>query len=91
MVVEYFITVSLCYIKLVRIPILCEDLLDVVLVHAEVGQMCLRARLANERAIGYVCVRRLSLVAVDAVGIELIVRHERHHQVAQDFGLWLLE
>ena len=62
-----------------RVPILREDLLDVVLVHAEVHHVDLGAWLAEEGTIGDVCMRRLPLIAIDAVGIELVVRDQGHH------------
>ena len=74
-----------------RVPQLREDLLDVVLVHAEGPDVHLRALLADEGAVGDVCVGGLTLVAVDAIGIELIVCHGVVQEHAQVLWLSLLE
>ena len=50
-IVEQLVAVPLSNIQLMRVPILREDLLDVMLVHAEVHDVDLGARLAEERAI----------------------------------------
>ena len=57
-----------------RIPHLCENLLYIVLVHAEIHQVDLGAGLANEGAVGDVGMSGLSLLAIDAIGVELVVR-----------------
>ena len=90
-VVKHLIAVALHHVELVRVPMLRENLLHVVLVHAEVHEVDLGARLANEGAVGDVRVRRLPLIAVDAVGVELVVCDEGHHKGAQLLGLALVE
>ena len=54
MIVEYFVAKLLRHIELVRIPQFCENLLDIVLVHAKASQVGLSAELADECSIGYV-------------------------------------
>ena len=90
-VVEQLVAIPLSNDQLMRVPILREDLLDVMLVHAKVHEVDLGARLAEERAIRDVGMRRLPLIAVDAVGIELVVRDQSHHQCSQLLCLGLLE
>ena len=53
-IVEYFVAKLLHHIELVRIPQFCENLLDIVLVHAKASQVGLSAELADECSIGYV-------------------------------------
>lgn len=57
------------------IPELKENFFYVVLMHAKSGQVELGAGFADEGAVGDVCVRGLSLVAINAVSIELVVCH----------------
>ena len=57
-----------------RIPHLCENLLYIVLMHAEVHQVDLGAGLADEGAVGDVGMSGLSLLTIDAIGVELVVR-----------------
>ena len=90
-VVKHLIAVALHHVELVRVPMLRENLLNVVLVHTEVHEVDLGARLADESAVGDVRVRRLPLIAVDAVGVELVVCDEGHHKGAQLLGLALVE
>ena len=90
-VVEHLIAEALHHVELVRVPMLRENLLHVVLVHAEVHEVDLGAGLADEGAVGDVRVRRLPLIAVDAVGVELVVCDEGDHQGAQLVGLALVE
>jgi len=91
MVVESLVAEALCHVQLMGIPQLSEYLLDVVLVHAEVHKMDLGAWLTDESAMCDVSVSRLPLVAVDAVGVELVVGDESDHQSAKLITLALLE
>ena len=88
MVVEHFVAKLLRHIQLVSVPKLCEDLLDVVLVHAEARQVGLGAQLADERSVRDVGVGGLTLEAVYAVRVELVVGDYVHHEVSQ--SIWLL-
>ena len=65
-----------------RIPQLRENLLHVVLVHAEQGHVGLGANLAYESSIRDVCMSRLPLVTINAVSVELVVRHYVIHERA---------
>ena len=91
MVIELLVAEALGDIELMRVPILREDLLDVVLVHAEVHKVDLGARLADKSAVSDVGMRRLPLITVNAVGVELVIGDQRHHQCSQLVCLGLLE
>ena len=82
MIKELLIAKALDDIELVWVPILREDFLDVMLVHAKVHEVDLGARFADEGAVCDVSMGRLPLLAVDTVGVELIVRDESDHQGA---------
>ena len=69
-------------IELMWVPILREDFLDVMLVHAKIHKVNLGARLTDKGAVCDVSMSRLPLLAVDTVGVELIVRDESDHQGA---------
>lgn len=79
MIIECLVAVALDDIKLVRVPQLREDLLDVMLVHAKVHEVHLGTRLTEEGAISDVSMSRLPLVAINAVCVELIVGDEGDH------------
>ena len=72
------------------VPELGEDFVYVVFVHAESIQVELGAELTDECAVGDIRVRSLSLVAIDAVGIELIVCHKANKLVSKGLALNLL-
>ena len=72
------------------VPELGEDFFYVVFVHAESIQVELGAELTDECAVGDIRVRSLSLVAIDAVGIELIVCHKANKLVSKGLALNLL-
>ena len=90
-VIELLIAEALGDVKLMRVPILRKDLLDVVLVHAEVHEVNLSARLADKSAVGDIGMCRLPLIAVNAVGVELVISDQCYHQCSQLFCLGLLE
>ena len=90
-VVEQLVAIPLSNVQLMRVPILRKDLLDVMLVHAKVHYVDLGAGLAEEGAVSDVSMRRLPLIAIDAVGIELVVRDQSHHQCPQLLCLGLFE
>ena len=90
-IVEYLVAKLLRHIELVGIPQFCEDLLDVVLVHAEARQVGLGAQLADERSVRDVGVGRLPLKAVDAVRVELVISHDMHHHVSEGLRLLLIQ
>ena len=90
MIVEELIPEALGDIELMWVPILRENLLDVVLVHAEVHEVHLSTRLADKSAIGDISVRRLPLIAVDAVSVELVIGDQCHHKRAKLVSLGLL-
>ena len=75
MIIEFFVAKSLSYAELMGIPQLCEDLFDIVLVHAEVHKMHLSARFTDEGAISDIAMRGLTLLAINAIGIELVIGH----------------
>ena len=70
---ESFVAVFLDDIELMRVPELRENLLDVVLVHAELHQMDLGTLLTDKCPIGDVSVGRLALLTVDTIGVELVI------------------
>ena len=74
-VVEQLVAIPLSNVQLMRVPILREDLLDVMLVHAKVHQMDLSTLFADESAVGDVAVRCLSLLTIEAISVELVVSH----------------
>lgn len=78
-IVEYFVAKLLRHIELVSIPQFCENLLNIVLVHAKASQVGLSAELADECSVGYISMGRLALEAIDAVGVELVVSDYMHH------------
>ena len=78
-IVEYLVAKLLRHIELVGIPQLCENLLDIVLVHAKASQVGLSAELADECSVRDVCMGRLALEAIDAVGVELVFSDYMHH------------
>ena len=51
MIKELLIAKALDDIELVWVPILCEDFLDVMLVHAKIHEMDLGARFADKGAV----------------------------------------
>ena len=70
---ESFVAVFLDDIELMRVPELRENLLDVVLVHAELHQMDLGTLLTDKCAVGDIGVGRLALLTVDTVRVELVI------------------
>ena len=52
MIVEFLVPIFLGDVKLMRVPQLCKNFLNVVLVHAEARQVGLGAYLADEGAVG---------------------------------------
>jgi len=74
-IVKLFVAKHSRNAQLVWIPELKENFFYVVLMHAKSGQVELGAGFTDEGAVGDVCVRGLSLVAINAVSIELVVCH----------------
>ena len=70
---ESFIAVFLDDIELMGVPELRENLLDVVLVHAELHQMDLGTLLTDKCAVGDIGVGGLALLTVDTVRVELVI------------------
>ena len=53
--------------------------------------MDLGAGLADEGAVGYVSMSGLSLLAINAIGVELVIRDQGHHQSAKLLRLRLFQ
>ena len=75
MIIKFFVAKSLSDAELMWIPQLCKDLLNIVLVHAKVHEMDLGALFTDEDAVSDICMRGLTLLAIDAIGIELVIGH----------------
>ena len=73
---EFLVSTCLHHRKLMWVPELAENRLDIVLVHAEHLDVFLRAASAYESAESDIGVCRLLLLTVDTVCVELVVRDE---------------
>ena len=74
--IEVEVASKLRNLYLVRVPELCESRSNIVLVASKNSDMLLSTSLADESAKCYIEVGRLLLLAVDAVGIEIVFANQ---------------
>ena len=76
MVVEWLVATLSNHVDLMRVPVLCEDFLDVVFVPAKQLDVLAGTLTAYKSAVGNVRMGRLKLAAIDAIRIELVFDHK---------------
>ena len=76
MIEELFISTTLGHAKLMWVPELTEDWLDIVLMHAKMFDVFLRTTSTDKSAECDIGVCRLLLLAVNAVSVKLIVSYQ---------------
>ena len=90
MIEELFVPASLDHRELMRVPELTEYWLDIVLVHAKMFDVLLRAASTDKRAECNIGVCRLLLLAVNAISVELIISYQLSQFSPLFLGLFLL-
>ena len=90
MIEELFVPSSLDHRELMWVPELTEDRLNIVLVHAKMFDVLLRATSTDKRAECNIGVCRLLLLTVNTISIELIISYQLCQFSPLFLGLLLL-